>query len=125
MAEPQWPEDGDTDGNGNGNGNGTKFNMHLLSRIEDAGLNASAPTQQRWLDGWLVGTSPGKSRRARCINAVATGRLPLVERLRLATAVYEEAGLPLVVRITRFTQPADLDQQFAGRGWEQLDDTRA
>jgi len=23
----------------------------LLSRIEDAGLNASAPPQQRWVDG--------------------------------------------------------------------------
>ena len=27
----------------------------LLSRVEDAGLNASAPPQQRWLDGWLLG----------------------------------------------------------------------
>ena len=38
----------------------------LLSRIEDAGLNASAPPQQRWMDGWIVRTSPGKARRARC-----------------------------------------------------------
>jgi GNAT superfamily N-acetyltransferase len=94
-----------------------------LSRIEDAGLNASAPPQQRWLDGWLLRTSPGKARRARCINAVATGRLTLEERLRLATAVFTEAGLPLVMRITRFSQPAELDTQLADRGWTQLDDT--
>ncbi len=37
----------------------------LLSRIEDAGINASAPPQQRWVDGWLVRCSPGKAKRAR------------------------------------------------------------
>ena len=37
----------------------------LLSRVEDAGINASAPPQQRWLDGWLLRFSPGKAKRAR------------------------------------------------------------
>ena len=55
----------------------------LLSRIEDAGLNASAPPQQRWLDGWLLRFSPGKAKRARCINAVAPGRLPVADKLAL------------------------------------------
>jgi hypothetical protein len=58
----------------------------LLSRIEDASLNASAPPQQRWLDGWLMRFSPGKARRARSINAVADGCLPWRERLALAEA---------------------------------------
>ena len=30
--------------------------------------------QQRWVDGWLLRFSPGKAKRARCINAVAAGR---------------------------------------------------
>ena len=96
----------------------------LLSRIEDASLNASAPPQQRWLDGWLVRTSPGKAKRARCINAVAAGRLPLDERLRLATAVFDEAGLPMVMRLTPFSQPPDLDAQLAQRGFAPLEDVR-
>ncbi|MDP1650328.1 MAG: GNAT family N-acetyltransferase [Rubrivivax sp.] len=96
----------------------------LLSRVEDAGLNASAPPQQRWLDGWLLRYSPGKAKRARCINALAVGRLPLQDKLRQAQAVYDEAGLPAVVRITPFTQPAGLDAWFAERGWTVLDDTR-
>jgi GNAT superfamily N-acetyltransferase len=96
----------------------------LLSRVEDASLNASAPPQQRWLDGWLVRFSPGKAKRARCINAVATGRLPLADKLRLCEAVYREAGLPMVVRITRFTQPAGLDDELAALGLTVLDDTR-
>lgn len=96
----------------------------LLSRIEDAGLNASAPPQQFWLDGWIVRTSPGKARRARCINAVAAGRLPLEQKLALAAALYRDAGLPMVLRITRFTAPADLDAQLAARGWEHVDTTQ-
>lgn len=95
----------------------------LLSRIEDAGLNASAPPQQRWLDGWLLRFSPGKARRARCINAVATGRMSWAEKIRLATPVFRDAGLPLVVRITPFTQPAGLDADLAAAGYAHIDDT--
>ena len=49
----------------------------LARRIEDAGLNASAPPQQAFVDGWLLRLSPGKAKRARCINALQRGRLPL------------------------------------------------
>ena len=94
-----------------------------LSRIEDAGLNASAPPQQRWLDGWLLRYCPGKAKRARCINALAAGRLPLPTRLDLAAAVFRDAGLPLVFRVTPFSQPAGLDQQLSERGLRAFDDT--
>ena len=56
------------------------FSLAELARIEDAGLNASAPAQQRLLDGWLLRFSPGKAKRARCINALSAGRLPLAEK---------------------------------------------
>ena len=96
----------------------------LLSRIEDASLNASAPSQQRWLDGWIVRYSPGKARRARCINAVAAGRLPLAQKIALAAAVLHDAELPLVARITRFTQPPSLDADLGALGWPIADLTR-
>ncbi len=96
----------------------------LLSRVEDAGLNASAPPQQRWLDGWLLRFSPGKAKRARCVNALADGRLPVADKLALARAVLAEAGLPFFVRITPFSQPAGLDALLAGQGMTVLDDTR-
>jgi ribosomal protein S18 acetylase RimI-like enzyme len=96
----------------------------LLGRVEDAGINASAPPQQRWLDGWLVRFNPGKAKRARCIQAVAQGRLPVDERLRLAALVYEAARLPLVVRITPFSLPAGLDDLLASAGFGAIDDTR-
>lgn len=96
----------------------------LLSRIEDAGLNASAPPEQRWLDGWLVRFCPGTAKRARCINAVADGRQPLDERLRRALTVYRSRGLPPLFRVTPFSQPAHLDDALDDLGWRRFDDTR-
>ena len=95
-----------------------------MSRVEDAGLNASAPPQQRWLDGWMVRYLPGKARRARCVNAVAAGRLKLDDKLAMAAEVYREANLPMIFRLSRFTQPATLDAELADRGYAKLDSTR-
>jgi GNAT superfamily N-acetyltransferase len=95
----------------------------LLARVEDASINASAPPQQLWMDGWLLRFNPGKAKRARCINALATCRRPLVEQLQQAHAAYAQAGLPLVVRITRFTQPPELDKLLAEQAFTVLDDT--
>lgn len=102
----------------------SRFDPTLLSRIEDATLNASAPPQQRWIDGWLARFSPGKAKRARCINAVAHGRLPVHERLAACAELFAEAKLPLIVRITPFTRPSDLDGILAHQGLRRFDDTR-
>ena len=100
------------------------FDPALLSRVEDAGLNASAPPQQRWLDGWLLRLSPGKAKRARCINAVASGRLTITDKLAASERAFAAAGLPMIVRITPFTLPAGLEGQLAAQGLQRFDDTR-
>lgn len=102
----------------------TRFDHTLMSRVEDAGLNASAPPQQRWLDGWLVRYLPGKARRARCINALAVGRLPVAEKLALAAPVYAAAHLPMIFRLTAFSQPAGLDAELEALGYGVVDHTR-
>lgn len=95
----------------------------LLSRIEDACLNASAPPQQRWLDGWLLRLSPGKARRARSVHALAPGKLSFEARLAQSDTVYRECGLPLIFRITPFSHPAALDADLADRGFVRVDET--
>jgi GNAT superfamily N-acetyltransferase len=100
------------------------FDTRLLARIEDAGLNASAPPQQRVLGGWVLRLSPGKAKRARCVNALAVGRLPLDDLLARSEAAFIRAGLPFIVRITPFTQPRSLDATLAARGFQRFDDTR-
>jgi ribosomal protein S18 acetylase RimI-like enzyme len=95
----------------------------LLSRIEDAGINASAPTQQRGVDGRLVRFSPGKAKRARCIQAVAGGRMSVEEKLEICQSIYREHRLPLVVRVTPFSKPEGLDEHLAALGFERQDET--
>ncbi len=96
------------------------FSRTLLSRIEDAGLNASAPPQQRWVDGWLVRCSPGKAQRARCINALSEGVLPIAERLTICHAIYRQARLRLLLRITPFSRPPDLDAWLERRNYQRF-----
>jgi ribosomal protein S18 acetylase RimI-like enzyme len=95
-----------------------------IARFEDAGLNASAPPEQRMLDGWLLRFSPGKAKRARCVNALAAGTLPLAEKLALCEQAYAEAALPTLVRITPLSEPPQLDELLAATGWHSFDDTR-
>jgi len=95
----------------------------LARRAEAAGLNASAPPQQAEVDGWLLRLSPGKAKRSRCVNALAAGALPLPDLLARCQHAFAGAGLPLIVRITPWSRPADLDHQLAVLGWFEFDYT--
>ena len=95
----------------------------LLSRIDDAGINASAPRQQRWIDGWLVRFSPGKAKRARCIQAVSAGRMSVDEKLEVCQQLYVEHSLPLIVRVTPFSQPPGIDDRLESLGFEREEET--
>lgn len=96
----------------------------VLARAEDATLNASASPQQRWLDGWLLRTSPGKARRARCVHALGPGTLPLAQRLARTEALYAEAGLPFTLRVTPFTQPPGLPAALQALGLVAVGESR-
>ena len=102
----------------------SQFPLQLLSRIEDAGLNASATSQQLLIDGWLLRFSKGAAKRSRCINAIAAGLMPLSDRIALCEPVYEGAGLPMLMRITPFSEPSGLDDALDMLGWRRFDDTR-
>lgn len=93
----------------------------LARRAEAAGLNASAPPQEAEIDGWLLRLSPGKAKRSRCVNALAEGRLPLNQVLDRCEQVFAKSGLPLIIRITPFSQPADLDRRLQNMGWFEFD----
>jgi GNAT superfamily N-acetyltransferase len=93
----------------------------LALRAELAGLDASAPPQQADIDGWLIRLSPGKAKRSRCINALREGTLPLDELLARCQQAYDTAGLPLAIRVTPWSQPDDLDERLAAKGWGAFD----
>lgn len=101
-----------------------RFDPLLLARTEEAGLNVTAVAQQRLFDGWLMRFSPGKAKRARSITALVPGRLPVEERLAVCEAAYQRAQLPIMLRMTPFSQPAGLDAQLEALGLHRVGLTR-
>ncbi|WAC74065.1 GNAT family N-acetyltransferase [Roseateles sp. SL47] len=94
----------------------------LAWRAEQAGLNAAASPRETLIEGWLLRLSPGKARRSRCINALGTtGQLPIDELLARSRRSFEQAGLPVLMRMTPFSQPPELDAWLASRGWKAFD----
>ncbi len=96
----------------------------LAARIEDASLSVSQPAQQSFFDGWLLRYSPGKAKRARSINSIGAGVLPLAEKLSHCIDFYQQHDLPCLFRITPFSHPHNLDAELAAAGFEAHQDTR-
>lgn len=96
----------------------------IAARVEDAALTASQPRQQAFYDGWLLRHSPGKARRARSVNTLAAGALPLAEKIVHCEAFYARNALPCVYRITPMSAPGSLDAALSDRGYLAEGDTR-
>lgn len=94
-----------------------------LRRLEELGLNSSAPPAQLLYDGWLVRLLPGKAKRARSVNAIYPSTRPLVEKIRHCEALYAARGLPAIFRITPFSQPGTLDAELERLGYPRFDTT--
>ncbi len=94
-----------------------------LRRLEEIGLNASGPANPRLFDGWLLGFTPGRTKRARCINPFFASSRPIASKLAACQALYDAAGLPLIVRLTPFAEPPELEAWLAANGYARFDDT--
>jgi N-acetylglutamate synthase len=92
-------------------------------RIEELSLNSSAPPGQLLYDGWVVRLLRGKAKRARSVNAVYESKAPLAEKIAYCERLYESCALPVLFRITPFSQPGDLDAELERRGYERFDAT--
>ena len=92
-------------------------------RIEELALNSSAPPAQLIYDGWLVRLAPGKAKRARSVNAVYPSSLALEGKIAHCESLYANANLPMLFRLTPFSQPPELDAELARRGYAQLEPT--
>lgn len=94
-----------------------------LRRIEEQSLNVTQPTRQLFYDGWLLRLMPGKTRRARSVNAFYPSSLAVVHKIRHCERVYADAGLPTMFRITPFDEPHDLDAVLVAQGYARYDRT--
>lgn len=96
----------------------------LAARIEDASLAVAQPAQQSFYDGWLLRYSPGKAKRACCINAIGAGIVPLTEKVSYCIDFYQRHRLACLYRITPFSQPAELDKVLEAASFTAYQDTR-
>jgi ribosomal protein S18 acetylase RimI-like enzyme len=94
-----------------------------LRRLEEFGLNSSAPPGQLLYDGWLLRLLPGQAKRARSVNAVYPSTLPLADKIRYCENLYREHELPMIFRITPFSEPAGLDAALGRLGYPRFDTT--
>jgi len=94
-----------------------------LRRLEEIALNASGPANPRFFDGWMLGFTPGKSKRVRSVNPFFGSSLPLETKFDTCKAIYATAGLPCIIRLTPFAQPPELEDWLAAQGYERFDDT--
>ena len=92
-------------------------------RLEEIALNASGPLNPRLFDGWMLGFTPGRSKRGRSINPFFKSTLPIEAKVEACREMYAAAGLPCIVRLTPFAQPPELDQWLIEQGYERFGDT--
>ena len=97
--------------------------MQDLRRLEELGLNSSAPPGQLLYDGWLLRMLPGSAKRARSVNAVYPSTLPVMEKIAHCRHLYRAAGLPPIFRITPFSTPVQLDTVLADSGYRKFEIT--
>jgi ribosomal protein S18 acetylase RimI-like enzyme len=94
-----------------------------VRRLEELGLNSSAPPGQLLYDGWLLRLLAGKAKRARSVNAVYASTMELDTKLAYCERLYRAASLPAIFRITPFSQPPNLDVELERRGYGRFDVT--
>jgi len=93
------------------------------ARLEELGLNSSTPPGQLLYDGWLLRMLPGKAKRARSVNAVYPSSAPLDDKITYCEKLYRQAALPMLFRMTPFSQPPELDVALEKRGYRRFDTT--
>lgn len=92
-------------------------------RIEELSLNSSAPPGQLLYDGWVLRLLHGKAKRARSVNAVYASTVALDEKIAYCERLYRAAGLPMIFRMTPFSQPATLERELEARGYQRFEST--
>jgi GNAT superfamily N-acetyltransferase len=87
------------------------------ARLEEVLLLCTAPVEQVVYDGWLVRTPQNDVKRASSVNAFYGSTKPLDEKIARCEAMFAEAGLPPIWRLTPFSKPPTLDAALEAWGY--------
>lgn len=94
--------------------------MH--KRIEEISLNTWPAEQSVHLEGWILRTAAGYTKRANSVNPLYSPvheetEQVLKRKINKAEQYYTEAGLDTVFKITSFSEPAGLDGLLGRQGY--------
>jgi ribosomal protein S18 acetylase RimI-like enzyme len=93
-----------------------------LLKLERLTLRAWPALEEEEYDGWRLRAAQGYTGRANAVAPLVAGRLDLAVKIPHCEQWYAERGLPAKFRVTRFSQPGNLDATLAGRGFAQVED---
>lgn len=92
----------------------------MYKAIEEITLNTWPAEQSVLLNGWVLRTAAGYTKRANSVNPLygeESSLADLTNQIKLAERYYKDAGLKPVFKITPYIQPANLDAVLAERGY--------
>ena len=92
----------------------------MIRTLEELSMNAWPALESVESDGWVLRFSAGYTRRANSVHPLDAGDRDLVEKIEEAERLYGAHGLPPTFKMTRASEPGDLDAELANRGyaWE-------
>lgn len=90
----------------------------MIRIIEELSLNALPALQTMYVDGWVLRFAKGYTKRANSVNSLYASTRNTHEKIRFCKEIYRRKQLPVVFKMTRATQPKNLDVILASNGYE-------
>ena len=92
-------------------------------RIKEASLNAWPALNQIFLDGWILRFSAGYTKRANSVNPLYPAYYNFETKIKICESIYKKNNLPVIFRLTSFSDRTNLDEELARRKYKYLDKT--
>ena len=95
----------------------------MIRMIEEMSLNAWPALEVVLCDGWVLRFADGYTRRANSVNPLYASTGDLSQKIALCERLYRERGLPVIFKLTRESEPRDLEAALVERGYERVAQT--
>lgn len=97
----------------------------LWEKIEQSSLQTWPALQSKQVNGWNLRLSDGYSKRSNSVSPLdyVETAMTLGEQIAYCEAEYHQAQLPVVFKMTSFTQPSTLDTILNTRSYQIQDET--
>ncbi|HEX8520793.1 MAG TPA: GNAT family N-acetyltransferase [Tepidisphaeraceae bacterium] len=89
----------------------------MIRLLEEVSLSAWPARSTAFLDGWILRSSQGYTRRANSIQPLYPGTLPSEKKIALCEQYYQHLSQPTIFKLTTAAEPTNLDGNLTDRGY--------